>query len=182
MPDEHDEFEEAWARIVQDLTSTADTPAPEDSTPAADPPGPAAGEPPTGGGGPAADPAPEGADAGLAALFEPLRRARAGPDPEPAAAPGVDDPGGFVDNWEDEGHFVPPPPPEIPTGTPAKRLAWAGLLGGPITLALIALTGWDPPRVVSMAAGLVTLAGFATLVWLMPDSREDSGWDDGARI
>jgi hypothetical protein len=61
-------------------------------------------------------------------------------------------------------------------------MAWAGLLGGPIALALIALTGWDPPRIVSIAAGLVTLAGFATLVWLMPDAREDSGWDDGARL
>jgi hypothetical protein len=169
MPEKPDEFEEAWARIVEDLTSTPGT-----LDPGSEPP-----EPTDSHGAPGADPA---TDAGLAALFEPLRRAQSRPDPEPAAVEGRDDPGAFVDNWEDEGHFVPPPPPEIPTGTPIKRMAWAGLLGGPLTLALIALTGWDPPRIVSIAAGLVTLAGFATLVWLMPDAREDSGWDDGARL
>jgi hypothetical protein len=165
MPDEPDEFEEAWAAIVEDLTSS---PGPDSSLDS--------------GGAAGADPQSEGTDAGLAALFEPLRRAHARPDPDPAAAEKDDDPAAFVDNWEDEGHFVPPPPPDIPEGTPIKRLAWAGLIGGPIALILIALTGWDAPRVVTIAAGLVTLAGFATLVWQMPDAREDSGWDDGARL
>ena len=168
MPEKPDEFEEAWARIVEDLSSTPGT-EPSSTEPS--------GTDATG-----AEPTTSATDAGLAALFEPLRRAHSQPDPEPAPAQGPDDPGAFVDNWEDEGHFVPPPPPEIPTGTPAKRMAWAGLIGGPITLALIALAGWDPPSIVRIAAGLATLAGFVTLVWLMPDAREDSGWDDGARL
>jgi hypothetical protein len=111
-----------------------------------------------------------------------MRRARSRQQPDRPPSEAADDPGAFVDNWEDEGHFVPPPPPEIPAGTPAKRLAWVGLLGGPLTLALIALTGWDAPRIVGIAAGLATLAGFVTLVWLLPESREDGGWDDGARL
>ena len=165
MPEKPDEFEEAWAAIVEDLTSSPGL----DS-------GPDSGQTTS------VDPQGEATEAGLAALFEPLRRAQARPDPDPAAVETGDDPAAFVDNWEDEGHFVPPPPPEIPEGTPIKRLAWAGLIGGPIALILIALTGWDAPRIVTIAAGLVTLAGFATLVWLMPDAREDSGWDDGARL
>lgn len=164
MPDDREDFEQAWARIVEDLTSESTPGATTDAD-----------------GGPArpAEQSPD-PEAGLTALFEPLRRARADQGAGPSDA--ADDPGAFVDNWQDEGHFVPPPPPEIPEGTPLKRLAWAGLLGGPATLALIVLTGWDAPRLIGVGAGLVTLAGFATLVWLLPDSREDSGWDDGARI
>jgi hypothetical protein len=174
MPDRPDEFEEAWARIVEDLTSDASGTGSEGA-----PAGPGGAEPraeePAGGSDRDRDAG--GSEAGLAALFEPLRRARPQPEPTPER-----DPGAFVDNWEDEGHFTPPPPPELPEGTPLKRLAWAALLGGPITLALIALTGWDAPRIVSFAAGLATMGGFATLVWLLPDSRPNGGWDDGAQL
>ena len=181
MPDRPDEFEEAWARIVEDLTSGQDA--------VTDPHDPGAPAGPVAAGGAEARPgnpaapsgAPGGLDeagtAGLNALFEPLRRAQAQPDrSEPE-----DDPGAFVDNWADEGHYTPPPPPELPEGTPVKRLAWAGLLGGPAVLALSAVTGWDAPTVVWIGAGLATLAGFITLVWHLPESRED-GWDDGARL
>lgn len=159
MPERPDEFEEAWARIVADLTSEESAEG-DGSTSSADPP----------------ERVQDADSAGLHALFEPLRRAEAQPAPEAEA-----DPGAFVDNWEDEGHFTPPPPPELPEGTPAKRLAWAGLLGGPTTLAVLAITGWDAPGVVWIGAGLATLAGFVTLVWHLPESRED-GWDDGARL
>lgn len=152
MPEDRDEFDEAWARIVEDLTGS------DSGTPA---PAPAPPEPEAAAGA-------AGPDQGLAALFEPLRRREPAPD-------------AFVDNWEDEGHFVPPVPPEIPEGTPITRLAWAGALGGPTVLVLTALTGWDAPGVVTLGAGIATLAGFATLVWQMPDSRGD-GWDDGARL
>jgi hypothetical protein len=91
------------------------------------------------------------------------------------------DPAAFVDSWSDEGHFTPMPPPEIPAGSPLTRLAWAGMLGGPATLLTIGFTGWSPPMPVPLGAGLATLAGFVTLVWLLPDSRED-GWDDGAQV
>jgi hypothetical protein len=191
MPDRPDEFEEAWARIVEDLTSGR-----ESAIDPHDDGGPGTQSGPS---GPAvADPGPESAPqvppaapgaagaqggldeagtAGLHALFEPLRRAQAQPDRQERD----DDPGAFVDNWGDEGHYTPPPPPELPEGTPVKRLAWAGLLGGPAVLALSALTGWQAPTVVWIGAGLATLAGFITLVWHLPESRED-GWDDGARL
>jgi hypothetical protein len=171
MPDEQDEFEEAWAQIVADLTSGRDPDAPRDASSDGSSIADATADPPA---DPPADPT-----AGLSALFEPLRRPPSTPEPDERPSR---DPGAFVDNWQDEGHFEPPPPPEIPVGTPVKRLAWAGVLGGPTTLALVALTGWDAPRILSIAAGLVTIAGFVTLVWLLPDSREDSGWDDGARL
>jgi hypothetical protein len=161
VPEDQEEFDEAWARIVDDLTGS-------DPDLGVDPgAGPAAG---TGSAAPEAGAAAgaPGPDQGLAALFEPLRRREPPPD-------------AFVDNWEDEGHFTPPEPPEIPAGTPVKRLAWAGALGGPTVLVLTALTGWDAPGVVTLGAGLATLAGFATLVWHMPDSHGD-GWDDGARL
>lgn len=154
MPEDQDEFDEAWAQIVEDLTGSAG------GTPAPGPPEPeAAAEAGAGATGP---------DQGLAALFEPLRRREPAPD-------------AFVDNWEDEGHFVPPVPPELPVGTPIKRLAWAGALGGPTVLVLTALTGWDAPGVVTLGAGVAALAGFAALVWSMPESHGD-GWDDGARL
>ena len=155
VPERQEEFDEAWARIVEDLTGS--DPAPD--------PAPAPGSDPGSTPDPALSP---GSDPGLAALFEPLRRAEAAPDE-------------FVDNWQDEGHFIPPVPPEIPVGTPVTRLAWAGALGGPAVLVLTALTGWDAPGVVRLGAGVAALAGFAALVWQMPESRED-GWDDGARL
>ncbi|HEX6886556.1 MAG TPA: hypothetical protein VF143_00505 [Candidatus Nanopelagicales bacterium] len=188
MPERPDEFEEAWARIVEDLTSDAGPDGLGGLTAAdgkdgadgiEDPAASTRADGSTGGPSPAG-PGTAGVDPGLAALFEPLRRRP--PQPEPAAAPAEDDPGAFVERWGDEGHFEPPIPPELPEGTPVKRLAWAGLLGGPAAFTLIALSGWEAPRVVSIAAGLATLAGFVTLVWLLPDAREDSGWDDGARL
>lgn len=148
------------------------------------------GDPVAGGsapGAPAAGTPAPGQDAGvddrLAALFEPLRAAR--PEPRPADQQirqgGDPDLPAGPDTWSDEGHFVPPPPPELPEGTPVTRLAWAGTLGGPAVMLGSAMLGWDAPRVVMVGAGLAFLAGFVTLVWQLPDSRDD-GWDDGARL
>ncbi len=148
------------------------------------------GDPVAGGsapGAPAAGTPAAGQDAGvddrLAALFEPLRAAR--PEPRPADQQirqgGDPDLPAGPDTWSDEGHFVPPPPPELPEGTPVTRLAWAGTLGGPAVMLGSAMLGWDAPRVVMVGAGLAFLAGFVTLVWQLPDSRDD-GWDDGARL
>ncbi len=191
-PERQEDFDAAWARIVADLTQepaggssdgesqasgptardglgTGESPGAGTAAPAGDVPGPGA----------PLQPPPTEPDEGLARLFEPLRRARAEPPRPPADAPQAPD--AFVDNWEDEGHFTPPEPPELPAGTPVSRLAWAAMVGGPVVLLLITLTGWDPPRIVGISAGLAFLAGFATLVWLLPESRED-GWDDGARL
>ena len=209
MPGRPEDFEEAWARIVEDLTSDAAVEHPPATPPTgapsevrADGTG-AAGPAPVDPGdrdhdpdpvaatdhgpadtGPVENPAASGSTdtlgsipASLHRLFEPLNE----PSPAELSGPGARDPGAFVDNWSDEGHYTPPPPPELPEGTPVKRLAWAGLLGGPATLAAMTLTGWDPPSIVGIGAGLATLAGFITLVWHLPESRED-GWDDGARV
>jgi hypothetical protein len=48
-------------------------------------------------------------------------------------------------------------------------------------MVLVTLTGWQGPRIVLWAAGLATIAGFVTLVWQLPESR-DEGWDDGAQL
>ncbi len=183
MPEQRDDFDEEWARIVADLTAGDPAEAAHRAEQSAE--GDGEGE----GAGPGSDvphmgsaepdaTRSEGAGSdGLAALFEPLRRDSAPPDAR-RGAPASD---AFVDGWEDEGHYSPPPPPEIPAGTPIDRLAWAGTLGGPAALVLLAVTGWDVPRIVWYAAGVAFLAGFITLVWRMPQNRED-GWDDGARL
>lgn len=206
MADRGDDFDRRWAEIVAGLTSgpdalddTLSNGTPRQSRPAdldrghseagdADADGRAGGQR-----HPATDQGSPTVQDSLAALFEPLRRStsesgatgRPGADQQDSetgtADPADQAPDSFVDNWADEGHFTPPPPPELPAGTPLKRLAWVGTLGGPATLALIAFTGWDAPRAVGIAAGLAFLGGFVTLVWQLPESRDD-GWDDGARL
>jgi hypothetical protein len=150
--DEARRFAREWDEIVTELTHGPDPIVPE------------APEDPTSGDRGAGPPSP-GTTAGLEQLFRPLRRQEPSPQPAP-----------------DEDHFVPPPPPDLPEGTPIHRLAWAGTLGGPALLVGAALVGYDLPRAVYLAAGIAALAGFATLVWLLPDAREDSGWDDGAQL
>lgn len=168
MPREPEEYEQAWAQIVADLTT--DDPGLVERVQVPDP----------------TDldmPAPLGdaeIEAGPSAGSE---------DGEGHGANGPSSPagvaGGTADyhpsDWEDEGHFTPPHPPELPAGTPATRLGWAGVIGGPAVMAISALTGWAPPPVVLWGAGAATVAGFITLVWQLPDSRDD-GWDEGARL
>lgn len=174
MPREPEEYEQAWAQIVADLTT--DDPGLAERLQV---PGPSGPQPPTS----SEEFRTEATDT------DPQR-----PDEPGATAPHTDhhDPGDHSrsdytssdynpSDWEDEGHFVPPHPPELPAGTPATRLGWAGVIGGPVVMALSALTGWDPPAVVMWGAGAATVAGFITLVWQLPDSRED-GWDEGARL
>ncbi|MFJ5994332.1 hypothetical protein [Streptomyces sp. NPDC092370] len=80
---------------------------------------------------------------------------------------------------DDEGHFVPPEPPPVPTADPTAKFAWLGVLGGPVLLLLAVLLGWD------MTWWLATLGiggfvgGFATLVMRMRTDDEDD--DDPGR-
>ena len=80
-------------------------------------------------------------------------------------------------------HFVPPEPPPIPRGTPARRLAWAGLLGSPVVLLVAVfvhmLTGWLVPILLTLGVAAAFVGGFAFLVATMPRDRGD-GWNDGA--
>ncbi|MFE9421866.1 hypothetical protein ACFYNO_02755 [Kitasatospora sp. NPDC006697] len=69
----------------------------------------------------------------------------------------------------DEGHFVPPEPPPLPTGDATATFAWIAVLGGPALLLFDALvwrevSGW--PAWVGLTA---FLGGFTTLVVRMKD-------------
>ena len=101
-----------------------------------------------------------------------------GPDRRAVEHPGEEQ----VDPWD---HFVPPEPPPIPRGTPARRLAWAGLLGSPVVLLLAVfvhvLVGWVVPTLLTVGVAAAFVGGFVFLVATMPRDRGD-GWDDGAVV
>jgi hypothetical protein len=78
---------------------------------------------------------------------------------------------------------VPPPPPELPRGTPLRRFAWAGVLGAPAAVAAAVafsygLDGWTGLLVVAaFIGGLVTL-----IVTLEDRPPDDDGPDHGAVV
>jgi hypothetical protein len=80
-----------------------------------------------------------------------------------------------------EEHFVPDPPAPLPHLEPYKQLAWAGVIGGPLTLLVAALTGLEFPEWLSWFAIVGFVGGFVTLVATMSD---DDDWDsdDGAVV
>jgi hypothetical protein len=86
--------------------------------------------------------------------------------------PGADD---------DEERFVPPEPPPITSTDLASRLAWLGVLGGPLLLLLAALTWSRLPTIVVLVALSAFVGGFVTLVARLPRDRDD-GPDDGAVV
>jgi hypothetical protein len=87
-----------------------------------------------------------------------------------------------ADRPEDEpDSFVPPDPPPLPRGDVVSRLAWAGVLGGPVFL-LTAVIGWrsaPPVLVLTAIAGFV--GGCVVLVSRMPKHRSDDD-DEGAVV
>ena len=84
--------------------------------------------------------------------------------------------------WSDEGHYVPPEPPPIPRGTPARRLAWLGLFGAPLAMLAAVVFGWVfPPWLVLMLV-VAFIGGFVFLVATMPRDRDDWSGDDGAVV
>ncbi|MFI6346992.1 hypothetical protein [Streptomyces sp. NPDC050560] len=80
---------------------------------------------------------------------------------------------------DDEGHFMPPEPPPLPSPDVTSRFAWLAVVGGPILLLLAVLLGWP------MTWWLTTLGvggfvgGFITLVVRMRTDEEDD--DDPGR-
>jgi hypothetical protein len=84
-------------------------------------------------------------------------------------------------SWSDEGHYVPPEPPPVPSTTPARRLAWAGLFGAPALMLLAVVTRLTFPSWLSMGLVVAFVGGFVFLVATM-DRPGDDGWggDDGA--
>jgi hypothetical protein len=85
--------------------------------------------------------------------------------------------------WDDEGHFVPPEPPPLPTLEPRRKLAWIGLFGAPAMLLLAVVFGWQYPSWFGTLLVLAFVGGFVYLVATMPRSRPgDWGGDDGAVV
>jgi hypothetical protein len=90
----------------------------------------------------------------------------------PAPVPGEDD----------EERFVPPEPPPITSTDLASRLAWLGVLGGPLVLLLAALTWSHLPTLVVILTLAAFVGGFITLVARLPRDRDHDGPDDGAVV
>ncbi|WP_225096760.1 hypothetical protein [Streptomyces sp. CoH27] len=79
---------------------------------------------------------------------------------------------------DDEGHFVPPEPPPLPTADTTAKFAWLGVVGGPILLLLAVLLGWDMTWWLTTLGIGGFLGGFATLVMRMrtdDDEHDDPG-------
>ncbi|GAA1614369.1 MULTISPECIES: hypothetical protein [Kribbella] len=79
-------------------------------------------------------------------------------------------------------HFVPPEPPRGPRLDWVSRLAWLGLLGGPLLLIAAAVFDFGTGRLTTLAvAGFI--GGFLTLVLRMKDRLPPGdGGDDGAVV
>jgi len=84
--------------------------------------------------------------------------------------------------WSDEHeHFVPPEPPPVPRGTPARRIAWTGLFAPPLLMILAVVFRWALPTWLSMLLVAGFVGGFVFLVITMPRDGGD-GWGDGAVV
>jgi hypothetical protein len=83
---------------------------------------------------------------------------------------------------DDEGHFVPPEPPPLPTADPTSKFAWLGVLGGPVLLLLAVLLGWDMTWWLATLGIGGFLGGFATLVMRMRTDDEDDDPGRGAVV
>jgi len=85
-----------------------------------------------------------------------------------------------VDRQADE-HFVPPEPPPVPRGTPARRLAWCGMFLPPLLMLAAVVFDWVFPSWVSLGLVAAFIGGFVFLVATMPRDSGD-GWGDGAVV
>ncbi|WP_031024235.1 hypothetical protein [Streptomyces sp. NRRL WC-3725] len=84
---------------------------------------------------------------------------------------------------DDEGHFVPPEPPPLPTSDTTARFAWLGVVGGPVLLLLAVLLGWDMTWWLATLSIGGFLGGFVTLVARMrTDDEEDDDPGRGAVV
>jgi hypothetical protein len=82
---------------------------------------------------------------------------------------------------EDTEHFVPPEPPPVPRGTPARRLAWCGLFGAPLLMLAAVVFGLQYPAWFILGLVVAFIGGFVFLVATMPRDDGDD-WDDGAVV
>ncbi|EME98363.1 hypothetical protein J7W19_08380 [Streptomyces mobaraensis NBRC 13819 = DSM 40847] len=84
-----------------------------------------------------------------------------------------------LDEDDDEGHFIPPEPPPLPTGDVTSRFAWIAVLGGPLLLLIMVLLRQELTWWITTLGIGGFLGGFATLVLRMRDGDEDE--DDPGR-
>ena len=116
-----------------------------------------------------------------------LRESRRGPRhrmPDGSDVPGGYDlePGSEPAEPEDpQERFVPPEPPPITSTDLPSRLAWIGVIGGPLFLLIAALVWRTLPTFVVIGALAAFIGGFVTLVARLPRDRGD-GSDDGAVV
>jgi hypothetical protein len=106
-----------------------------------------------------------------------------GPPPSPSGPPEAawGDPLNSRASWEDEGHFVPPVPPPLPSVEPRRRIAWIALLGSPLVGLVLVLLQVDIPRWVSSFLVCAFVGGFCYLVATMGQpAADDWSGDDGA--
>jgi len=84
---------------------------------------------------------------------------------------------------EDHGdHYEPPPPPPLPTADTTTRMAWAGVIGGPLLFLLSIFLDWDLASWAKLAGVAAMVIGFVTLVARMREGGEDDGSDNGAVV
>ncbi|MFF7241988.1 hypothetical protein [Streptomyces collinus] len=76
---------------------------------------------------------------------------------------------------DDEGHFVPPEPPPLPTADATAKFAWLGVVGGPVLLLLAVVLGWEMTWWLTTLAVGGFLGGFATLVMRMRTDDDEDG-------
>jgi hypothetical protein len=83
----------------------------------------------------------------------------------------------------DEEHFVPEPPAPAPRLDLVSRLAWGGVIGGPLMLLAASMVSWVPPNALVLLCVVGFVGGIITLVLRMKDRPpNDSGPDDGAVV
>lgn len=91
-----------------------------------------------------------------------------------------DEPAKKADDTHD--HFVPPEPPRGPKLDWISRIAWLGLLGGPLLLIAAAVLDFGTGRITTLAV-VGFIGGFLTLVIRMKDRLPpDDTPDDGAVV
>ncbi|MGW2743555.1 hypothetical protein [Streptomyces sp. NPDC001450] len=76
---------------------------------------------------------------------------------------------------DDEGHFVPPEPPPLPTADTTAKFAWLGVVGGPVLLLVAVLLGWEMTWWLTTLGIGGFLGGFVTLVTRMRTDEDDDG-------
>lgn len=83
---------------------------------------------------------------------------------------------------DDEGHYVPPEPPPLPTLRPATLGALGVVVLGVFFVLSPSLLYFD--SAIMLPLGLVCIGG--GIVWLLSRLRtgpsQDDGWDDGAQV